>query len=368
MAVVYVFAVYRVYQASAASTSIFHELPLAWAMALVPCALLAALSVAAMIAKSIRYISRLSAVRVSPEIRELLADVAVGGGDRKRLRWLAEHHYKAFEVILTEFLSSFGGGIKSELSTLAIEFGFAQRWRRETLSRNFLTQKRALANLGRIGYAIDSGLLRHPLEQTRIEAACALLASGSIDAPALVFKMLPEQSLLGRIRLADSLRPFATEICEKYLIDGMRSSDVRRARASVDLLRAWERWIPIDSFAALMAEGDMSTRLAALPALRYASATEEEATHEVLNLLSAPDEHVRATAAKAAADIGVSASIPLLINQLRTDGPVSALAAATALARLGSTGIDLLEKEVFSSTRPQYALQALERSLLAERG
>jgi hypothetical protein len=180
--------------------------------------------------------------------------------------------------------------------------------------------------------------------------------------------MLPRQSLLGRILLSDSLRPFATEICEHHLSEGIRSSDIRRARASFDLLRAWERWIPIESFSHLMAEHDMETRLAALPALRYASATEQEAAQEILNLLKVQDENVHATAAKAAADMSVSASVPLLVDQLRNDGPVSALAAATALARMGSEARDLLENEVFSSPRPQYALQALEASLIAERG
>jgi hypothetical protein len=368
MVVLYVAAVYRVYQISKTSASDLRLLPLASAMALVPCVLVIVLSVLSIIAKSIRYVSRVRTVRVSPEIRELLASVTVGEGDRERLRCLADQNPQAFENIFSEFLSSFGGEAKDELREVAIEFGLADRWRRATRSRNFLTQKKALANLGRIGYVIDPDLLQHPLEQTRIEAACALLASGSTDAPALVFEMLPRQSLLGRILLSDSLRPFATEICEHHLSEGIRSSDLRRARASFDLLRAWERWIPIESFSHLMAEHDMETRLAALPALRYASATEQEAAQEILNLLKVQDENVHATAAKAAADMSVSASVPLLVDQLRNDGPVSALAAATALARMGSEARDLLENEVFSSPRPQYALQALEESLIAERG
>jgi hypothetical protein len=188
------------------------------------------LAVLSMIAKSIRYVARVGAVRISPEIRETLAGVVVGDGDRERLRWLAGHYPRPFEVIFTEFLSSFGGQINSELSVLAEELGLVERWRRATHSRNFLVQKTALANLGRIGHPIDPGFLRHPLEQTRIEAACAALASGLADAPALVFKMLPDQSLLGRILLADSLRPFAPEICERYLADGIRSPDIRAAR------------------------------------------------------------------------------------------------------------------------------------------
>ena len=210
-------------------------------------------------------------------------------------------------------------------------------------------------------------LVRHPLEQTRVEAACTLLASGSAEAPELVFAMLPNQSLLGRILLADSLRPFASEICEQFMSDGIRSADVRRAKASFDLLRAWERWIPIDGFSRLVAERDADLRMAALPALRYAGAT-EEAAKDIVELLKFPDERIHALAAKAASDMGIFASIPLLINQLRTDGPSSALAAARALAELGSEGRDLLESEIFSGTRPYYALQALEQSLVAERG
>jgi hypothetical protein len=66
--------------------------------------------------------------------------------------------------------------------------------------------------------------------------------------------------------------------------------------------------------------------------------------------------------------MGISTLIPLLVNQLREGGPVSALAAARALADMGSEGRDLLENEIYSSARPQYALQALEQSLVAERG
>ena len=366
---VYVGAVYWVYRASSgASESMARLLPLATALAVVPLVLMTILAVLSMIAKSIRYVARVGAVRISPEIRETLAGVVVGDGDRERLRWLAGHYPRPFEVIFTEFLSSFGGQINSELSVLAEELGLVERWRRATHSRNFLVQKTALANLGRIGHPIDPGFLRHPLEQTRIEAACAALASGLADAPALVFKMLPEQSLLGRILLADSLRPFAPEICERYLADGIRSPDIRRAKASIDLLRAWERWIPITGFSQLVAKRDMDLRLAALPALRFAAAAEQEAAQEIIDLLNLPDERVHAPAAKAAADLGISASIPLLMKQLRQGGPVSALAAAQALAGLGPEGMDLLEKEIVSGERPQYALQALEQSLVAERG
>jgi len=364
----YIGAVRWVYQASSATSgSIARLLPFATSMAVVPLVLVIILAILSIVAKSLRYAARVRAARVSPEIRELLANVTVGDGDREHLRMLARDHPRAFEIVFTEFLSSFGGQIKSELSILAVEFGLAERWRRETGSRNFLVQKMALANLGRIGHSFDTALLRHPLEQTRVEAAYALLSSGSADAPALVFEMLPNQSLLGRILLADSLRPFATEICERYMGDGIRSGDVRRAKASFDLLCAWERWIPIDGFSRLVAERDTDLRVAALPALRYACAT-EEAAKDIVDLLKFPDEHIHALAAKAASDLGISASMPLLINQLRTDGPSSALAAARALAEMGSEGRDLLENEIFSGTRPYYALQTLEQSLVAERG
>jgi hypothetical protein len=146
------------------------------------------------------------------------------------------------------------------------------------------------------------------------------------------------------------------------------SADVRRAKASLDLLRAWERWIPIDNFSRLIAQRDTDLRLAAVAALRYACSTEEEATQVVFSLLHFPDERVHAPAAKAASDMGISTLIPVLAKQMRTGGSVAALAAAQALARMGEEGRDLLESEILSSPHPQYALQALEQSLVAERG
>jgi len=368
MAGVYIAAVYWIYRKSSGSQSMARLMPLATGMAAVPCILVIIFAIFSLVAKSFRYGAGVRAASISPEIRETLASVVAGDGDRMRLRWLAQHHRRPFEIILSEFLSSFGGQINSELSSIAIELGLAERWRHASYSRNFLAQKMALANLGRIGQAIDPRLLRHPLEQTRIEAACSLLTSGSAEAVAQVIEMLPDQSLLGRIRLADGLRPFATQICALYMADGIRSPDIRRSRASLDLLRAWERWLPIDGFSRLMAERDIELRLAALPALRYGSTTEQEAAQEIFELLEFPDERAHVLAAKAASDMGISTSIPLLVSQLRKAGPVSALAAARALAGLGSEGRDLLENEIYSSARPQYALQALEQSLVAERG
>jgi hypothetical protein len=369
MVAVYVGALYWVYRASStASESAARLLPLATSLAVVPLVLVMVLAIGSIIAKSFRYAARVRAAGISPEIRETLAAVAAGDGDRERLKWLAQQYPRPFEIIFTEFLASFGGQINAELRVLAVELGLAERWRHGTRSRNFLVQKMALANLGRIGLAIDPKLLQHPLEQTRIEAACALLASGWKDAPEQVFKMLPDQSLLGRILLADGLRPFATDICNRFMADGIRSPDIRRASASVELLRAWERWIPIEGFSRLVAERDIDLRLAALPALRYAGTTEQEAAQEVFALLEFPDERTHAPAAKAAADMGILASIPLLLSQLRKGGPASALAAGKALAEMGREGQDLLENEILTSARPQYALQALEQSLVAERG
>jgi hypothetical protein len=365
----YVAALYWVYQAaSAASGSAARILPLATSLAVVPCILVVILAIFSIVAKSFRYIARLRAIRITPAILETLALVCVGEGDRDHLRWLAQHHPQTFQLIFTEFLSSFGGEINMQLRILAVELGLVDRWRDAVRSRNLMTQKTALANLGRTGQAIELALLRHPVEQTRIEAACGLLASGSPEAPSMVFKMLPYQSLLGRIRLADSLRPFAAEICERYLADGLRSADPRCVRASVDLLRAWERWIPIDRFWPILAERDIDLRLAAVPALRYASSSDDEAAQNIFGLLQFQDERVNASAAKAASDMGISTSLPLLVNQLRNGGRVSSLAAARALAALGTEGRELLEKEIFTSSRPQNALQALEQSLVAERG
>ena len=369
MVSLYIGAVYWVYRASSGTSyRTARIVPLATSLAVVPLVLVVVLAIISTIAKSIRYLARVRAASISPEIRETLASVIVGEGDRGRLRWLAHHHSRPFEIIFSEFLSTFGGKINFELGILASELGLVEKWRRAIHSRNFLTQKMALANLGRIGLVSDPSLLHHPLEQTRIEAASALLNSGLPEAPGLVFKMLPDQSLLGRILLADSLRPFATELCERHIPNGIRLTDKRAAKASVELLRAWERWIPIPDFSRLVSERDIDLRVAALPALRFVAETEQEAAQEVVDLLEFPDERVRAPAAKAAADIGISASIPLLINQMRKDGPVSALAAAQALARLGPNGRDLLESEILSSSRPNYALQALEQSLVAERG
>jgi HEAT repeat protein len=369
MVCVYAAALYWVYRKSAgASDPLARLVPLATSLAVVPLILVVILATLSVFAKSLRYVSRTRDARISPEIRETLASAAVGDGDRERLRWLSERHRRPFEVVFTEFLSSFGGETNSTLRILAVELGLAERWHRDTRSRNFLVQKTAIANLGLIGQAIDPRLLDNPLEQTRIEAACALLASNCPGAPALVFPMLPEQSPLGRIRLAEGLRPFASEICERYLADGIRSSDIRRAKACVDLLRAWELWIPIANFAQLIAGRDLDLRLAALPALHYASATGDEAAEEVFALLSCPDERLHAPAARAAAHLGLAASLPLLLDQLRKGGPQSAFAAAQALADLGPEGKDVLEREILSSDRPQYALHALEQSLVTERG
>ena len=158
---VYIAAVYWVYRASStASEPAARLLPLATSMAVVPCVLVIILAISSMIAKSFRYIARVRDARISPEIRETLAGVAVGDGDRERLKWLAKQHPRPFEIIFTEFLSSFGGQINAELRILAVELGLVERWRHATRSRNFLAQKMALANLGRIGQAgDDSGIL-----------------------------------------------------------------------------------------------------------------------------------------------------------------------------------------------------------------
>jgi hypothetical protein len=229
-------------------------------------------------------------------------------------------------------------------------------------------QKTALINLSRIGSPIDADLINHPYEQTRIEAACALLASGDADAPEMVFRMLPDQSRLGQILLADSLRPFAREICDNHLVDGICSTDINRTKASLDLLCAWERWIPMEGFSRLLADREVDVRVAALPALRYAAGNAQESAQEIIDLLQVSDDRVHAPAAKAAAAMGLSESMPLLLDLVRKGKPIAALAAAQALADLGSKGRDLLEQEIYSSSRPQYALHALEQSLVTERG
>src|ERR1700685_2971516 len=105
MVAIYVAAVYGVDRASqAAAGSIPRLLPLATSMAVVPLILVIVLAIISTSARMVRYAARVRAIRVSPEIRETLASVAVGDGNRERLRWLARHHPRPFQVIFPEFL------------------------------------------------------------------------------------------------------------------------------------------------------------------------------------------------------------------------------------------------------------------------
>ena len=322
---------------------------------------------AALIARSRREARIIASKQVRPEITAAVVAYVAGSSDLTRIRGYLETHRMDLEDVILEYQSAMSGASRDRLLDLAIELNLVQRWCEEARTRNVRRRRTALSRLALVAgheasRRLSADILLDALDdsdgETRLEAARSLIHSGEMQVIVEVFRLATSQSLIVRAVLADDLRRYALELCEAVVPDALRSGDNKKILATLDILAAWERALPLTGLAQLAGSKDPAIRILALKVLPLAQAS-RDGSDAVLRALGDRDEAVASAAAHAATRLKLETAMAPLARCLREGRPNLSRAAAAALAAMPPRGWETLE-ELSAHENPITASAAVE--------
>lgn len=324
------------------------------------------LLVASLMTKIVRARNLARAGRVDPEIREALAMHGAGEDRSEALAKLRRAHAERTGLCLIEALASVRGQGHERLARLAVELGYVRRWERQLRSRNRPRRRAAVTALGELirvaGSKAIVKALSHPDEDVQLEAARVLVRDRRSEDLAQVFAFALEKPLLARVVLGGELAIHAFTLIGEAIPAALHSPETRRVLAALELLRSWDRFLPVPAVAGLCKHAEPEVRAAAVRQLRFALLPDEASPLALAALLD-PDPRVRVAGAFTAGKLHAVEALPGLASRLEDEAAEVRIAAAFALGELGPRGWQTLENAAYSgSPGSAAALEALARA------
>jgi HEAT repeat protein len=304
---------------------------------------------------------------LQPPVLEALAQHASGADRSSELRRLHRRHPVHVERCLSELLPTVAGAGRESLSQVAIDLGIVARWQRQSRSHHVPTRRAALTALGYLSGDETLPRLISALDdadpEIRLDAACAALRHHADPTVCeRVFALARRAGILERAILAEELRPHAVILCERAIPECLQSRDRNRVLSVLEIVLVWGRAVPAPDVFTLVTDADPAIRAAALRVLPFVAGT-TDLMPEILARLGDDDPSVRAAAAFVGGRLLAETADGALAACLRDSRPEVARAAGFALAELGRTGVEMLERQAVSPDRAaaSTALEALER-------
>jgi hypothetical protein len=341
------------------------ELSLAMSIALVQCATISVLLAFSFCKKLARQVGESRAARVSPAIHELLAMQAAGTNHLEDIRQIQVAYPREVEQCLVAFLRMVRGGGREVLAQLAFDLRLIQQWQRQFRSRNLATRKRAVAHLALVPRKFAGDVLQRALldpdESVRLHTARHVVSNLEPGELPQVFALVVNGSLVARMVLAEDLRPYALELAQGAIPAVLAGGSPAAVHASLQVLRAWGKFLPLPQVYPLLRHADAAVRVAALEIVPLVPRL-AQLEAEILRALNDPEEDVRSAAARTAATLNLAGAVPQLTRCLHDQDARTAAAAAYALAQLGADGCRILEQEMLTGSllAASAALEALQ--------
>jgi hypothetical protein len=324
----------------------------------------------------LRAIRRRNEVRLSdtlqPLIREELVACLSGSGDRPKLKEYCHRSRRDVSETLMSFQGTVAGGALDRLCEISIELGLIKDWCAEARSKKTILRRPAFARLAfvcayepcrRLAGDLLGAALDDADPEVRFYAWRSLARSGSIAEIERLFNAALAQPLLIRILLTEELRRYAVPLCERAVILALKSEDKERVLACLEMVVAWERFVPVPDLRFLIDGPDRRIRI---QALRLAPLVPLEKADLVAldRVLMGDDAEAAAAAAVACGRFQFEQALPGLARCLRSSNAALARAAAGALAQMPPKGWSTLE-EMCASSNPVTsgaAAEALDRA------
>jgi hypothetical protein len=302
-----------------------------------------------------------------PKIRDTLVDYLAGSDNSARLREFVQTSRGDVGAAIMSFEGTVRGSARDRLCELALDLALVHDWCQDAHSKNLLQRRMGFSRLSfvcsyepchRVAGDLLLQALDDPDAEVKLSASRALAQSGNIDEIERVFEHTVLSDLLLRTLMTEDLRRHAVPLCERAIPKELQSGDPARILATLQMVAAWERALPMPEMGRLLDSPDRSVRLLALR-VAYLALDAPEIRKGILEALGGSDPEIASYAARAAGRLRMDAALPTLARSLRVGDPDLARAAAAALAEMPPKGWVTLQ-ELKSSPNPITALAASE--------
>jgi HEAT repeat protein len=310
---------------------------------------------------------RAESAAVRPALQAALVAYLAGGTDDSLFRrYIGTHPADLAESILL-FQNTVGGSARDRLCALALDLRLVHQWYEEGRARDVVRRRAACASLAfacvyepcrRVAGDLLIEALNDGDEEVRLSACQGLVLAGGEDQMEDLFELALQPNLLTRIVLTEDLRRHALALAAGPVRVVLRSGDARRVRATLEILVAWERAIPLEELREFLEHRDRDIRVLAFRLASFASFNFESRLALVRSLHD-PDAEIRGLAIVAVGRQKMTEAIPELALCLRREGLEQARHAAAALGGMPPQGWRTLE-ELSASPNPVTALAATE--------
>ena len=310
---------------------------------------------------------RATAGQIRPTLQSALVSFLAGGTDDAVFRQYIRSHPADIADSILRFQTTVGGSARDRLCGLVLDLGLVHRWCEEGRSRDVLRRRAAFARLAfacvyepcrRVAGDQLLGALQDIDEEVRLSACRGMVLTGGEAQIADLFALAIQPNLLTRIVLTEDLRRHALALVAGPAGEALRSGDEPRIRATLEMLVAWERAIPLEEMREFLEHRDRDIRVLAFRLASLVTVSLESRRALVRSLRDA-DAGIRRLAIIAVGRQKMTEAIPELALCLRTEGLELARQAAAALAAMPPQGWLTLE-ELSASPSAATALAAGE--------
>jgi hypothetical protein len=310
---------------------------------------------------------RAASSEVLPALRAALVEFLAGGTDDSLLRRNISTQPSDIAASILQFQTTVSGSARDRLCALALDLGLVSRWCAESASHDVVRRRGAFANLAFV-FAYEpcrrqaGDLLIDALndgdEEVRLSACRGLVLAGGEAEIEDLFELAVRPNLLTRIVLTEDLRHHALTLTAGPVREVLRSGDATRVRATLEILVAWERAIPLEDVREFLESRDREIRVLALRLASFVT-VDSESRLALMRSLEDRDAGVRGLAIIAIGRQKMAEAIPELALCVQREGLEQARHAAAALAAMPPEGRRMLE-ELSASPNPAAALAAGE--------
>ncbi len=310
---------------------------------------------------------RAASAEVRPALQAALVEFLAGGTDDSLLRRNIRTHPADIAASILLFQTTVGGSARDRLCALALDLGLVRQWCAESASRVVVRRRGAFANLAfafayepcrRVAGDLLVESLNDADEEVRLSACRGLVLAGGEAEIEDLFELAIRPNLLTRIVLTEDLRNYALTLAAGPVREVLRSGDATRVRATMQILVAWERAIPLEDLREFLDSRDREIRVLALRLASFVT-VDSESRLALMRSLQDRDAGIRELAIIAIGRQKMTEAIPELALCLQREGLEQARHAAVALAAMPPEGRRILE-ELSASPNPAAVLAARE--------
>ena len=316
-----------------------------------------------------------ASAEIRPKLHAALVEFLAGGKDDSLFRTHIRNHPTEIAECILLFQTKVGGSARDRLCNLALDLGLVHQWYDECRVRSLVRRRAGFASLAFASYyepcrRVAGDLLLRATKDSdpdvRLSACRGVVLAGDDEQIEYLFALAIRANTLARIVLTEDLRRHATALAAGPVREALRSGDAALVRATLEILVAWARAIPLEELDEFLSHRERDIRILAFRLAAFVPLSSESRA-SLLRSLGDADTEIRALSIIAVGRQKITEAIPELELSLQFEDLEQARPAAAALAAMPPQGWRSLE-ELSASPNPVTALAAGEALARARKG